>query len=110
MSNNSNPNNPQAELMPVGQNVQALPTPPVAKPESSNGGNPAELGAASCSASFSSENLALPRFELQVPNYNNEGQPIKLKMSLPEIQVMIDQMAFQIYGEKYDPILAQAIS
>ena len=71
---------------------------------------PGGSGAAPCSVLSSSENLALPRFELRVPNYNNEGQPIELIMNLPEIQVMIDQMAFQLYGDKYDPILAQAIS
>ena len=91
-------------------NVQAHPTAPQTDSTPCAEADRGSSGAAPCSVLSSSENLALPRFELRVPNYNNEGQPIELIMNLPEIQVMIDQMAFQLYGDKYDPILAQAIS
>ena len=45
--------------------------------------------------------------ECRMPNYNENGKPFISKQRPQVIQVLIDQMAFQLYGKEYDPILGR---
>ena len=94
-------------------NVQAQP-PVVAVQTSqiSEENPPATAGCAAASCSASGNVISLLEesdawIECRMPNYNENGKSFVTKQRPQVIQVLIDQMAFQLYGKEYDPILGR---